>query len=51
MKYNNNGDFVASLTLNVDAHAENWSTVDENGIVYSIFVGNERMGVEISAPR
>lgn len=51
MKYNNNGDFVTSLTLNVDAHAENWSTVDENGIVYSIFVGNERMGVEISAPR
>ena len=51
MKYNNNGDYVASLTLNVKAHAENWATVDKDGIVYTIFVGKERMGVERSAPR
>ncbi|HOD52203.1 MAG TPA: NHL repeat-containing protein [Candidatus Hydrogenedentes bacterium] len=51
MKYNNNGDYVASLTLNVSAHAENWATVAKDGTVYTIFVGNERMGVETSAPR
>lgn len=51
MKYNNNGDYAASLTLNVKAHAENWATVDKDGNVYTIFVGNERMGVEKSAPR
>ena len=50
MKYNNNGDYVSSLTLGVKAHAENWAVVDKNGVVYSIFMGNERMGVESFAP-
>ncbi len=49
-KYNNNGDYVSSLTLNVQAHAENWSVVDENDAVYAIFMGNERMGVEVFTP-
>lgn len=51
MKYNNNGDYVTSLTLNVRGHAENWATVGSDGTVYAIFVGNERMGVERFAPR
>jgi hypothetical protein len=51
MKYNNNGDYVSSLTLSVKAHAENWAVVDEAGMVYAIFMGNERMGVETFAPR
>lgn len=51
MKYNNNGDYVSSLNLGVKAHAENWATVDEEGTVYAIFVGNERLGVEVLAPR
>lgn len=49
-KFNNNGDYVSSLTLNVKAHAENWSIVDENDDVYAIFMGNERMGVEVFSP-
>ncbi len=49
-KYNNNGDYVSSLTLNVKAHAENWSIVDQNDEVYAIFVGNDRMGVEVFSP-
>lgn len=51
MKYNNNGDYVSSLTLSVKAHAENWAVVDNEGLVYAIFVGNELMGVEILSPR
>lgn len=51
MKYNNNGDYVSSLTLSVKAHAENWVIVDEDGMVYALYEGNERRGVEIFAPR
>ena len=51
MKYNNNGDYVCSLTLEVKAHSENWAVVDDSGKVYAIFKGNERMGIEIFAPR
>ena len=51
MKYNNNGDYVTSLTLNVKGHAENWAVVDRQGVVYAIFVGSDRMGVERFAPR
>ena len=47
MKFNNNGDFVSSIRLNVKGHAENWATVDSNGRVYAIYAGSERMGVEI----
>lgn len=51
MKYNNNGDYVSSLTLAVDAHKENWAVVGPNGNVYAIYVGEKRMGFEIFAPR
>ena len=51
MKYNNNGDYVSSLRLNVKGHAENSAAVDRNGKVYAIYAGSERMGVEIFAPQ
>lgn len=51
MKYNNNGDFVSSLRLNVKGHAENWAAVDMNGRVYAIYAGSERRGVEIFDPK
>jgi NHL repeat len=51
MKYNNNGDYVSSLTLSVKAHAENWAIVGRDGLVHSIYMGNERMGVQTFAPR
>ena len=51
VKYNNNGDYVTSLTLSVEAHAENWATVDQDGNVYAIYVGRDRMGIEIFAPQ
>jgi hypothetical protein len=49
-KYNNNGDFVSALTLNVKAYAENWVHVDENGYLYFIFRSGEKMGFEIFKP-
>jgi sugar lactone lactonase YvrE len=51
MKYNNNGDYISSLRLNVKGHAENSAAVDRNGKVYAIYAGSERMGVEIFAPQ
>lgn len=51
MKFNNNGDYVSSLRLNVKGHAENWAAVDKNGRVYAIYAGSERMGVEIFDPQ
>lgn len=51
MKYNNNGDYVSSLTLAVDAHKENWAVVGPDGKVYAIFESNERLGFEIFVPR
>ena len=51
MKYNNNGDYVTSLTLNVKGHAENWACVAEDGSLYAIFMGDDRMGVEHFVPR
>ena len=46
-KYNNNGDYVCSLSLSVEAHAENWVYVDENGFLYFIFRSKDKMGFEI----
>ena len=51
MKYNNNGDYVCSLTLAVEAHAENWAEVDAAGNVYAIYISHTEMGVEIFAPQ
>ncbi|MFH1739928.1 MAG: NHL repeat-containing protein [bacterium] len=51
MKYNNNGDYVSSLTLAVKAHKENWATVGPDERIYAIFESNERIGFEIFAPR
>jgi len=51
MKYNNNGDHVANITLDVSGHSENWATVDEQGRVYAVYVSNDKYGVQIYAPR
>ena len=50
-KFNNNGDFVGALSLNVKAHAENWVHVDENDYIYFIYRSTDRMGFEIFAPQ
>lgn len=50
-KFNNNGDFVGALSLNVKAHAENWVYVDANDRLYFIYRSNETMGFEIFAPQ
>lgn len=49
-KFNNNGDLVGSLTLNVKGHAENWVYADEKGYLYFIFRSEEKMGFEIFKP-
>ncbi len=50
-KFNNNGDFVGSLSLSVKAHSENWVYVDEKDMIYFIYRSNETMGFEIFAPQ
>ena len=49
-KFNNNGDFVSALSLNVKAHAENWVYVDEKDYIYFIYKSGETMGFEIFEP-
>ena len=49
-KFNNNGDFIAGISLTVKAHSENWVYVNENGWLYFIYRGKERMGSEIFRP-
>ena len=49
-KFNNNGDFVSALSLNVKAHAENWIYIDENEMLYFIYRGNDKMGFEVFEP-
>ncbi len=50
-KFNNNGDYVGSLTLNVKAHAENWVYAAANDKLYFIYRSNETMGFEIFEPQ
>jgi sugar lactone lactonase YvrE len=51
MKFNNNGDHVASITLKVSGHKENWATVDEDGNVYAVYESSDAFGVQIYEPR
>ncbi|GMW03240.1 MAG: hypothetical protein AMXMBFR84_43740 [Candidatus Hydrogenedentota bacterium] len=51
MKYNNNGDYITGISLEVSEHKENWATVDKNGKVYALFESNDRFGVQIYEPR
>lgn len=47
VKYNNNGDYVTSWGFTSLKHSETTAVVDENGLVYALFVGESEMGVEI----
>ena len=47
MKFNNNGDFIAGWSFSDPEHSETTAVVDDNGLVYALFAGNEEMGVEI----
>lgn len=51
MKFNNNGDHVASITLEVSGHKENWATIDDEGRIYAVYMSNDRYGVQIYEPR
>jgi len=50
MKYNNNGDFIASWRLATEDRAVNWVTADQNGLVYAAFRGKTVVGVEVFQP-
>lgn len=47
MKFNNNGDYVTSLSFSAPEHRESSAVVDDMGRVYALFQGEEEMGVEI----
>lgn len=51
MKFNNNGDHVASITLKASGHKENWATVDDEGRIYAVYESNEAFGVQIYEPQ
>ncbi len=51
MKYNNNGDHVSNITLDVSGHSENWVTVDKEGRVYAVYVSKNKFGIQIYEPR
>jgi DNA-binding beta-propeller fold protein YncE len=51
MKFNNNGDHVASITLEVSGHKENWAAVDDEGNIYAIYKSSDGLGVQVYAPR
>lgn len=48
VKYNNNGDYITARTL---ASGPSWIAVDDDGIVYCLFKGENRMGVQVFAPQ
>ena len=47
MKFNNNGDFVTCWSFSDPRHSETTAVIDDNGLVYALFVGEKEMGVEI----
>lgn len=47
LKYNNNGDYVASLSLSVEAHRESWAVIDNDGLVYALYKGETETGIEV----
>jgi hypothetical protein len=50
MKYNNNGDFVADLSMSSPDHKESWAVVADDGTVHSLFEGETHMGVQTFVP-
>ena len=46
MKYNNNGDFICGWSYTAKDHTESEVVVDDDGIVYCIFNGVDKAGVE-----
>ncbi|MCX6625375.1 MAG: NHL repeat-containing protein [Acidobacteria bacterium] len=46
-KFNNNGDYVCSISMSVREHIETWSAIAPDGTVYSLFTTKNDSGVEI----
>jgi NHL repeat-containing protein len=47
MKFNNNGDYVTSLSFSAPEHRESSAAIDDAGRVYALFQGEKEMGVEV----
>ena len=47
LKFNNNGDYICSLSLSVKEHTESWAAVDDRGVIFALFTANDSAGVEI----
>lgn len=50
LKYNNNGDFVTDMTFTTPEHKESSAVVDDNGLIYALFEGEDVAGFEVFAP-
>ncbi len=50
VKYNNNGDFVASWRLSSEDREVNWVTTDAKGTVFAVFESKTAVGVEVFQP-
>ena len=47
VKYNNNGDFVANLSLSHKDHQADRIVIDRTGKIYVLYNGDKKVGVEI----
>ena len=51
LKYNNNGDFVTDMTFTTPEHKESSAVVDNDGLIYALFEGEDQAGFEVFAPQ
>jgi hypothetical protein len=51
LKFNNNGDYVGSVSLKeVDSHTGKWVYIDNKGYLYVVFGTSEEVGFEVYKP-
>ena len=50
LKFNNNGDYVGSVSLKVDSHTGKWAYIDNKGYLYVVFGTSEEVGFEVYKP-
>ncbi|MEZ5106672.1 MAG: NHL repeat-containing protein [Draconibacterium sp.] len=50
LKFNNNGDYVGSVSLDVDTHTGKWIYIDDKGYLYVVFGESKEVGFEVYKP-
>jgi len=50
LKFNNNGDYIGSVSLKVDSHTGKWVYIDNKGYLYVVFGTSKEVGFEVYKP-